>query len=89
MTEQHETKLAEIDRNLAVFLRVLPSILEAHSGQYALLHHGEIMEYFPSALDAQIAGNQRYQPSGFSIQQVTREPAELGFYAYAVDTRPS
>ena len=79
-----DAKLAEIDRNLERFLQLLPSLLAEHDGQYALLRHGAVVEYHTCALDAQIAGNRRFEDRMFSIQQVANVPAELGHYSYAV-----
>jgi hypothetical protein len=53
------SKTEEIDRNLERFLEVLPTLVSEHEGEYALIRHGEILGFFDSALDAQIAGNQR------------------------------
>lgn len=69
------SKSEEIDRNLERFLEVLPSLVNDHEGQYALIRHGRILEFFDSAMDAQIAGNQRFDDKIFSIQRV-RETAE-------------
>ena len=80
-----EAKKAEINRNLDAFLKVLPDILGNHRGEYALLRHMAIVGYFPAAIDAQIAGNQRYHDRMFSIQSVDDTPAELGYWSYALD----
>ena len=77
-------KLAEIDRNLERFLQILPSLMADHEGEYALLRHAVVVGYYPSAIDAQIAGNQRFEDRMFSIQQVATAAAELGRYTHAV-----
>lgn len=74
-------KDAEIDRNFERFLELLPGLVAEHAGEYVLMRDREIVEFFPSALDAQIAGNQRYADSGFSIQEVEMEPEHLGVYS--------
>ena len=81
------TKVEEIDRNLEKFLEVLPALVSEHMGQYALIRHGEILEFFNSALDAQIAGNQRFEDQIFSIQCVKETAEELGYFSYAVNPR--
>jgi hypothetical protein len=83
------SKSDEIDRNLERFLEVLPALVPDHEGQYALIRHGEIHEFFGSALDAQIAGNQRFDDQLFSIQCVRETAEELGYFSYAVDPRNS
>jgi hypothetical protein len=84
MTDESTAKLTEIDRNLEMFLQLLPSIMNEHEGQYALLRHQALVGYYPSAIDAQIAGNQQFSDRLFSIQEVTEAIAELGHYSYAV-----
>jgi hypothetical protein len=74
----------EIDRNWERFLELLPGLKAAHEGQFALLRHGEIVGFFGSAIDAQIAGNQRFEDGIFSFQIVSEELEELGFHSYAL-----
>jgi hypothetical protein len=83
------TKSEEIDRNLEKLRKVLPEIMPEHGGQYALMRHGDIVEFFPDALDAQIAGNQKFEDNIFSIQCVQTVTEQLGYFSYAVDTRKS
>ena len=89
MGQATDAKMAEIDRNLQAFLAMLPDLLKEHAGEHALMHSGQVVAYFPSALDAQIAGNQRFEATEFSIQQVTEQAEELGFYSYALHSRQS
>ncbi len=79
-------KMDEIDRNLERFLELLPELLPAHAENYALMRDRQIVGYFPSALDAQIAGNSQFSDQRFSIQQVTNAPEELGRYSYAISS---
>jgi hypothetical protein len=46
-----------------------------------------IVGFYPSALDAQIAGNNKFNDDIFSIQPVMEEAEELGYFSYAVDPR--
>jgi len=80
-------KLAEIDRNLAVFQQLLPDLVLQHPDEYVLMRHGEVLDYFPEAIDAQIAGNQRFPDLMFSIQRITDLPEQLGCFSHAVDPR--
>jgi hypothetical protein len=74
----------EIDNNLAFFLRELPNIPVYQKGKVALLRHQAITGYYDTVPDAISAGSQLYPDGIFSIQQVTNEPVNLGFYSYAV-----
>ena len=81
------SKSQEIDRNLERLLEILPDLMAKHEGQYALMRHGNIIDFFPDALDAQIAGNRRFDDSVFSIQPIQDATEQLGYFSYAVDSR--
>ena len=87
MSEAHRSKMAAIDRNLEDFLRQLPSLMKEHEGKYALLRDGEVVGFFETAIDAQIAGNQQFEDTLFSLQKITRIAEELGHFTYALDQR--
>lgn len=76
-----QAKNAEIETNLAAFLILLPDITPDHEGQYALMRHGQIVGFYPCALDAQIAGNVEFSDAIFSIQQVTSSADRLGIFS--------
>ena len=80
-------KSAEIDRNLGRFLELLPDLMREHEGEYASLRDTAILGFYDSAINAQIAGNQRFSDHIFSIQQVKDTAEELGYLAYALHTR--
>ena len=63
--------------------------MPAHSGKYVLMRHGEVVEFYGSAIDAQIAGNQKFDDGVFSIQQVKEVAEELGYFSYAVSPEKS
>jgi hypothetical protein len=72
----------EVDTNFEAFLRVLPSLLQGRYGQFALLHGGEIDGYFESSIDAVVHGHEKFGVGGFSVQEVTEQVENLGFYSY-------
>jgi hypothetical protein len=78
-------KSEEIDRNLQRLFEILPDLMREHAGQYVLMRHGVVIEFFGDALDAQIAGNRRFDDSNFSIQRVQEAAEQLGYFSYAVD----
>ena len=80
MTQQTPS---QVDLNYEAFVAQLPQILDRRRGQYALLHEGEIVDYFGSALDAAIEGHGRFGEGAYSVQEVTDESDNLGFYSYA------
>jgi len=73
---------AEVDRNYDVFVRMLADILPSHRDQYALMRDGQIIGFFDKPGDANREGFERYSDSIFSIQEVTDEPIDLGFWSH-------
>jgi hypothetical protein len=82
-----ETHQEEVDRNYQRFKELLPSILEKHAGKFALMRHGEIVEFYATAADAMRTGRKFYDDGLFSIQKVTAEPEDLGFFSHAPYSR--
>ena len=76
----------ELQNNFAVFEKALPSLLKEHRKQYALMRHGEIVEFFDTAADAVRAGRRLYPDDLFSIQGVTDRPIDLGYHSHAVNS---
>jgi hypothetical protein len=87
MSKSNPSKVDEIDRNLAKFLEMLPALTRDHFGKWALMRNEAIVEFYDSAIDAQIAGNNKFDDEIFSIQPVKEEAEELGYFSYAVDPR--
>ena len=80
-----ETSRSEADINFAAFQKRLPDIIQAHQGQYAVMHAGEIMDFFDTLSDAVKAAQTKFGSSEkFSIQEVTTTNVNLGFYSYAM-----
>lgn len=73
----------EIERNYAVFKDMLDSLIRTSPGQYALLHDQQLHGIYPTAKEAGSAGYTKFGTEPFSIQLVSKEPVDLGFYSYA------
>lgn len=73
----------EIRSNFKAFEKKLPDIIEAHRGKFALMRHGEIVEYFDTARDAYLFGRKQYEDGLFSIQEVIQAPIDLGWFSRA------
>ena len=80
----HQAQRREVDQNYDAFTRMLGTILPAHRDQLALMRDGEIVGYFDAPGDALRAGLELYPDGIFSIQEVTDEPIDLGFWSHAV-----
>ncbi|SEM89008.1 hypothetical protein SAMN05192583_1418 [Sphingomonas gellani] len=74
----------EIDRNFDSFQRVVHQFLPARKGQWALLRHGDVTSFYPTAGEAEGAGMDAYKDDIFSIQEVTEEVVDLGFFSHVV-----
>ena len=81
------SKIKEINRNYERFLTLLPQLLDAHQGDFVLMRHGEVIGHFEEAIEAQIAGREKFDDGLFSIQPVKQAAEELGYYSHALDPR--
>ena len=72
---------SEVDLNFDFFERNLSKFLLDHAGQYALLRHCEIVDFFDGAGEAYRTGLARFPDRIFSIQEVDPEPVDLGFFS--------
>lgn len=73
----------EIERNFSVFKDMLDRLMETSPGQYALFHEQQLEGVFPTAAQAGRAGYAKFGDKPFSIQLVSKEPVDLGFFSYA------
>jgi hypothetical protein len=73
----------EIDRNMFAFQSQLSSILTNHRGEFALIRDQQIVELFVSLKGAITAAHERFADNIYSIQEVTDQPIDLGFYSHA------
>jgi hypothetical protein len=74
----------QADRNFEAFQKKLPDLLAAHAGKFALMHDGEIVDFFDTVTDAVKFGHAQFGDANFSVQEVTSQNVNLGFYSYAL-----
>ena len=72
----------QVDQNYDAFVRKLGSILEAHRDQLALMRDGRIVGYFNTPREALQVASEQFPDGIFSIQEVTDEPIDLGFWSH-------
>jgi len=77
----------EIERNYAAFKDMLSSLLADREGQYALLHNQKLQGLYPTAGAAERAGHAMFPGRPYSIQLVSDEPVDLGFFSHALSQR--
>ena len=73
---------AEVDKNYDAFVRILGSLLKEHRDQLALMRDGSVVGYFDTPREALRAASERFSVGIFSIQEVTDEPIDLGFWSH-------
>lgn len=84
-----ETKhLTEVEKNFAVFQRMLPELLNSHPGKFVVLHDGEVVDFFDTLRDAVRFGAAKFGDQNFSIQEITRKTINLGYHSYALNHHP-
>ena len=77
-----ERQRQEVDRNYDAFTRLLGSIIEEHRNELALMRDGEIVGYYGTPREALVAAAEMFPDRIFSIQEVTDEPIDLGFWSH-------
>jgi hypothetical protein len=76
-------KEQEINENYKAFIRLLPSIISEHYGEFAVMRSKEIVAYFDTAQEAMRYAASTYSDNIFSIQEVTGDAVDLGWFSHA------
>lgn len=72
----------EVDRNYDVFARLLGTLLIDHRDQLALMRDGKVVGIYGTPREALQAATEKFPDGIFSIQEVTDEPIDLGFWSH-------
>ena len=73
----------EVATNARAFAKLLPGLLAQNlSGYYALMRAGKIEATLKDFNDAMIMGNRVFGKKPFSVQPITDEAINLGWYSY-------
>lgn len=75
----------EVDRNYDYFQRNLVSFMKSHAGEYALLKAQQVVDFFARPGDAYRFAMAQIPDGLFSIQEVTDEPIDLGFFSHVAN----
>jgi len=78
------SKQEEVDLNYEFFKTQLATISKQYWGKYALLRDRVIIAFFDTIQDAQTSGRTMYQDGLFSVQKVTDQVDDLGYFSHAV-----
>lgn len=71
----------EVDGNYQALVAKLNQYMPRHSERFALLHNGKVEQFFDTWQDAYNAGNLIHKDAIFSVQKVTKQPADLGYFS--------
>ncbi len=74
-----------VDRNYEAFRALLPELLGTHRGQFALMYHGEIVDFFDTLEKAVHHGESSFTDGLYSVQEVTDATTDLGWFSHVVD----
>ena len=75
----------EVDQNFDAFQRIVGELLTEHRDRYALMRDAKIVEFFDTPGDAYREGMCRFDDEIFSIQEVTDQPIDLGFFSHVAN----
>jgi hypothetical protein len=75
----------ELDRNYDAFKGVLPDILREHRGAYVIVRDGKVLDIYQTMKDAYQAGWRQFQDDLFSVQEITDEVVDLGYFSHVDD----
>jgi hypothetical protein len=78
----HARQKLEVDKNYDAFVRMLGALLPEHRDQLALMRDGHVVAFFDTPREALKAAAERFSDGIFSIQEVTDEPIDLGFWSH-------
>ncbi len=84
-----EKQEEEVENNFIFFQDELKNLLPENYGKFALIKNQKIADFFETREDASKAGRIAYQDKIFSIQEVTEEVIDLGYYSHAIVQMPN
>jgi hypothetical protein len=77
-----ERQRLEVDRNYDEFMRLLGTMLPDHRDELALMKDGRVIGFYETPRRALEAASELVPDGIFSIQEVTDEPLDLGFWSH-------
>ena len=80
----NESLQKEIDTNFEVFQKILPDLFPYEADRWALMRHGECVDFYDTLRDAETAGRAIYKDQIFSVQQVSDAVVDLGWFSHAM-----
>ena len=75
-----------IERNFFAFQSLVGKLLPVHKDWFALVHDSKIVSVHQKLSEAIAEGDQKFLDQKFSIQTVTDQPLDLGFFSHATNS---
>jgi hypothetical protein len=82
-TRAHDT---EVRSNYEAFRAALPGLLSTNAGEFAVLRHCEVVEFFATTTAAREFAEQEYSDGLYSIQEVTDRKVFISPRTHAVSS---
>jgi len=76
-------KQFEVDENYKIFAKLLPDLMKNRAGKFVVMRHKKPVEFFDTARDAMVYASKTYNDGLFSVQEVTQEAVDLGWFSHA------
>ena len=80
----HSAIQAEVDKNYEAFQKLLPELIEEHNGRFALMRGKKVEQIFDSVHDAVVFAKEKYDDDLFSVQKISEQAVDLGFFSHAI-----
>jgi hypothetical protein len=76
----------QVDSNFDAFRSLLPELMRSAPGKFVLMHNGVVIEAHDTSVGAFLAGLDQFGDGEYSVQEVSDQPENLGFYSYVGGT---
>lgn len=80
MSKKQSDQQKQVDDNYIAFKALLGELMKTDAGRTALMQDGKVVACFDTDGDAVRAG--RLLGGPFSIQEITKEPVDLGYFSH-------
>lgn len=77
-----------VDENFEAFQEQLPELAQQHPGRFVLMREKKVVESFDSARDAIIYAQDKFHDGLYSVQEVTDQVIDLGYFSHAMYIDP-
>jgi hypothetical protein len=74
----------ELEMNYTEFEKLLPTFAPQENGKFVLMRHGKKVNIFDSAKDALLFAQAQFSDGMYSVQQITTQTVDLGYFSHAM-----